>query len=475
MRIVQTFWTAGRNPLEHSFGWLRPEYNLMSWTLSCLCLRKHYDEVALYTDEQGKRVLIDLLHLPYTEVNVVYDETLCLPQHWAYAKVKTYSLQTKPFLHIDGDIFLFKPLTEVVVNVPLITQSKEIGTKYYRQIMDEILRESVLKLPQLIVDGLKEESIASYNMGVFGGNDISFIRAYCKEALALCDTNKDRCSNGNFNLLFEQIFFALKARLEKQPVRTIFSGTFNDNGYTAKEFCQIDDYEHKNYFHFLGGHKREQCLIESLEEVLIFLYPNYYRLIINLFPHLLPRCFAKGAFCIPFMAVDIPIKSYIDFLNDVEEGWNSITWEELHQMEFLYRKGKVLSLREDKLRLETVVCLNPFQKSFNIPTFWDEEARRIIRERLSCKEDVPIHKVVVIPTLSSKLRKEYVLFELEEQVLETIRKHPMQVSDLLDELMSKDREKYMYTLWMMEIRMLLNKGLLIPNNNYNLFNNSLKT
>ena len=48
MRIVQTFWTAGSDPLEHSFGWLRPEYNLMSWALSCLSLREHYDEVALW-------------------------------------------------------------------------------------------------------------------------------------------------------------------------------------------------------------------------------------------------------------------------------------------------------------------------------------------------------------------------------------------------------------------------------------------
>ena len=53
MRIVQTFWSAGRNPLEYSFGWLRPEYNLMSWALSLLSLREHYDEVALYADEQG--------------------------------------------------------------------------------------------------------------------------------------------------------------------------------------------------------------------------------------------------------------------------------------------------------------------------------------------------------------------------------------------------------------------------------------
>ena len=48
MRIIQTFWTAGQDPLKESFGWAHSEYHLMSWALSCLNLREHYDEVELY-------------------------------------------------------------------------------------------------------------------------------------------------------------------------------------------------------------------------------------------------------------------------------------------------------------------------------------------------------------------------------------------------------------------------------------------
>lgn len=33
MRIVQTFWTAGQDPLKCDFGWRHAEYNLMSWAL----------------------------------------------------------------------------------------------------------------------------------------------------------------------------------------------------------------------------------------------------------------------------------------------------------------------------------------------------------------------------------------------------------------------------------------------------------
>ncbi|MBO4642379.1 MAG: hypothetical protein J5661_05940, partial [Bacteroidaceae bacterium] len=139
MRIVQTFWSGGKSLLQDGFGWLHPEYNLMSWALSCLSLREHYDEVALYTDSEGKRILIDELHLPYTEVNVVFDDFPCLPQHWALAKIKTYSLQTKPFLHVDGDVYLPALVPLKIISSPLIAQNKEVGTDYYKDMMQRVL------------------------------------------------------------------------------------------------------------------------------------------------------------------------------------------------------------------------------------------------------------------------------------------------------------------------------------------------
>ena len=54
MRIIQTFWTAGQDPLHHPFGWPAAEYNLMSWAMSCISLREHYSDVVLYTDSAGK-------------------------------------------------------------------------------------------------------------------------------------------------------------------------------------------------------------------------------------------------------------------------------------------------------------------------------------------------------------------------------------------------------------------------------------
>lgn len=460
MRIVQTFWTAGHDPLEHSFGWLRPEYNLMSWALSCLSLREHYDEVALFTDEQGKHILIDLLHLPYTEVNVVYDEHLCLSQHWAYAKIKTYSLQTKPFLHVDGDVFLPKPIPKDVIDAPVIVQNREIGTEYYRGMMVQLLREAAIKLPKYLDDGLKEEPMASCNMGIFGGSDLDFIHAYCEEAMDICDKNRAECPNGNFNLLFEQILLAYMARREKQPISTLFSKTFNDNGYTSNEFCLLYDYEHKGYFHLLGGHKRNKDITESLAEILLSHYPNYYKTAVLLFPHFHLRGVSNETFCIPIMMTEIPIQSYIEFLNEAEEEWSSISWDKMCDVAFRYVRSKVLSLHE--LDSGTTICLNPYMRCFDIPASWGDEVIQIMRKRLSAEADAPIKKVAVIPALFPRQWKEFVVYELEEQVMNLLRGNSMQVSEMLSELTLKSEE--MQTLWHNEIRVLLNEGLIIINN-----------
>lgn len=287
MRIVQTFWSAGRNPLEYSFGWLRPEYNLMSWALSCLCLRKYYKEIALYTDVQGKHVLIDLLHLPYTEVNVVYDTTLCLPQHWAYTKIKTYSIQTKPFLHVDGDIFLTKPISEEVITAPLIAQNREIGTAYYKRMMDRILQEPAIKLPKYIADGLKEESIASYNMGIFGGSDLDFIHQFCHEAFEFMKSNRmnDNTCKHSFidcNVFFEQVIFGVITDLHKKEVASVVGRAICDEGYTWQEFCNFRKFGENKLLHLLGGHKRNKKITYSLEKFMLTNYPKLAEEIIAL-------------------------------------------------------------------------------------------------------------------------------------------------------------------------------------------------
>ena len=77
MKIIQSFWSAGKDVYADGFGWKHPELHFMSWALSCLSLRRNYKDVALYTDSEGYRVSKELLKLPYMEVTVCYDGLSC--------------------------------------------------------------------------------------------------------------------------------------------------------------------------------------------------------------------------------------------------------------------------------------------------------------------------------------------------------------------------------------------------------------
>src|ERR1700753_287037 len=125
MRVVQSLWSANQpDPFRFKAGWFAPEYHLMAWALSCLQLRQFYDDVVLYTDSQGARVLIDQLQLPYTEVVCDLDKINSYhPELWAAGKIYTYRQQQAPFIHVDGDVFIWKAFDEALLNADLIAQN----------------------------------------------------------------------------------------------------------------------------------------------------------------------------------------------------------------------------------------------------------------------------------------------------------------------------------------------------------------
>lgn len=288
MKVVQTFWGGGKNLLIDNFGWADSQYHLMSWALSCLSLRENYDEVVIYTDSGGHKIFSELLGLPYTDIIVQYDNLACLDAHWAYPKLLTYSLQDKSFIHVDGDVYLARRLRSEIEAGALIAQNKEIGTAYYKGMMDSILSNGLI-IPDYLAKELDKDSISSYNAGVLGGNDIEFIQRYCRSAFDLIQTNhlneiNNKNVNVNHNILFEQIlFYTLAVNLDK-TVTTVLEQNVNDNGYSYQDFCDFYSYDKSTLMHIIGGHKRNSKTCELLAQTLLKKYPEYYEKIIGLFP-----------------------------------------------------------------------------------------------------------------------------------------------------------------------------------------------
>ena len=147
----------------------------LSWILSCNQLCKFYDDVTLVTDRAGYDMLIEKLRLPYTDVIVCLDElNKYNPNLWALAKIKAYSIMDEPFIHVDGDVFIWEGIEAPLQGNELIAQNREITTDYYRSMWKGI-RPSLSYIPDALIAFDESRNNAAYNMGIFGGSDIAFV------------------------------------------------------------------------------------------------------------------------------------------------------------------------------------------------------------------------------------------------------------------------------------------------------------
>ncbi|HEY5464820.1 MAG TPA: DUF6734 family protein [Hanamia sp.] len=286
MKIIQSCWSCNhRDFLKFKAGWIAPEYHLMSWALSCLQLKRYYG-VVLYSDCVSAHMLIDELGLPYDKVECNLDYLNSYHPHlWALPKIYTYSKQEEPFLHIDGDVYIWEPFKELLLNSSLITQNMEVATKCYEEIFLDIER-NLKYFPQAILkERVAGQKIYGYNAGIFGGSDIDFFRRYTYESFKFINKNIyyfSKIAVSDFNVFFEQYLFYCLAKQENKNVKVLFSEIIKDNQY--KGFGDFIDTPYlKKYLHLIGTYKRSQQICNQLADRLREDYPEYYYRIISLF------------------------------------------------------------------------------------------------------------------------------------------------------------------------------------------------
>ena len=96
--------------------------------------------------------------IPFNVMGIQYDNLTCPEPHWAYPKLLTYSLQKEPFIHVDGDVYLPNKLDNTIEMSELIAQNKEIGSSYYKSMMNHILQKDLL-MPSFLKKELEKITI----------------------------------------------------------------------------------------------------------------------------------------------------------------------------------------------------------------------------------------------------------------------------------------------------------------------------
>lgn len=440
MVIAQTFWSGGKNLLTDSFGWRSPKYNLMSWALSCLSLRENYEDVILYTDSVGHKIFHDYLKLPYKKIVIQYDHLHCHKDLWAYPKLLTYSIQEKPFVHIDGDVYLPNKLSQNIESGELIAQNAEIGTSYYKQIMDLVI-ESQVSIPDYLLEELNKDSISSYNAGVIGGNDLKFIKEYCQSAFEFIQNNRltdvdNEIVNVNYNILFEQILFHCLAVRKNKTVSTVIDHSINDNGYSYNEFCDFYSFNKTHLMHIIGRHKQNERICELLNRTLLNKYPTYYKRILEMFPeeyNYLGK--GKNNHLVTNSLSDLleSMQEYKKFLDTSYIQWETIQSEDLFKQE--QRSSNFFRFLSSPMEEQGLITLkkNPYLSIYEIPENWSSDTRKFMKQRLSNNFPYVNFDVVSLPDLSHKGCKEVIINDMCYNIL-TLLNEQKTVDKLLKEI-----------------------------------------
>jgi len=288
MNFIQTLYIdVSKDPFRDNFGWVAPEYHLIGWALSCLQLHKLYGNITLYANSRAAHLLIDSLRLPYSNINLAHDELILIhPEVWALSKIYTYSLQEQPFLHIDGDVFLFSSFNPDLLKGELIAQNVEVATEnHYMHTQNELMQYFTFFPPCVKRDFESGIPFQACNAGILGGHNLSFFHDYAASAFEYVHQNADSLKYinvSNFNVFFEQHLFYALAKEKGIPVNVLIGGIIEDNGY--KNMSDFQDVPFNCYYlHLLGHFKRDEFTCIQMAAKLRELYPEYYERIVALF------------------------------------------------------------------------------------------------------------------------------------------------------------------------------------------------
>lgn len=290
MKIIQSLWSKPgfkKDKLNDSDrnkgGWTDKKYNYFSWALSCLQFRKYYDEVELVTDKPGYDLLVNKLELPYTSVKTVLDD---LNQYhtdlWALGKIYAYRMQDKPFIHADGDVYIWEKFDEKLEAASLLAQNIEEGFFCYKGIFKNITDNFEFVPDSLLASIDKHEGIVAVSAGIIGGKNTWFFKKFANRVFEFVDKNYahlHKIDIGMFNLVFEQFF--LKAQAEAEGLEfNYFASNVNQSFDGLADLTGVP--ARVKYIHPVGIHKKMNLTGNLVAYQLQKEHPVYYYKIMNL-------------------------------------------------------------------------------------------------------------------------------------------------------------------------------------------------
>ena len=242
------------------------------------------------TDDAGARLLVEGIGLRFTHVST---ELNALDRHnpdwWALGKVYAYKMQAEPFVHIDSDVFLWKPLPERLMRADVFAQNPEpipSNTPYYRpERLDQAFSVGTRGwLPDEWRWYRRARGSHAICCGILGGNRIDFINRFATASLRLVDdpANRQALSSiqdkSGFMLVIEQYLLSAFVEYHKSSAGLpLGSVQIEYLFHTLEETWKPDSAVQAGFTHLLSGSKKNPLFAQRLENRVRHDYPEYYR------------------------------------------------------------------------------------------------------------------------------------------------------------------------------------------------------
>ena len=278
MRAVWSFWSR---PFHQYYGsiWCKPLHHMLAWRLSLLTASRHYPETVLITDGAGKKLLVDQLGLPFAEVSTELDRLRDVDAGWwAMGKLVAYSLQDRPFVHLDSDVFLWKALPPHLLESPVFTQYPEgfteHGPHYRPQDIEWAFAQHSVKLPREWEWARSKRGLyPAENCGVLGGAHFEFLRYYAQTALDLALRPEHAAAwarlddKQRYNIVLEQFFLSACAGFHRfHPTSPYRSVQIHHLFASWEDACDPNYAARIGFTHLVAGAKSHPTVGRRLEE-----------------------------------------------------------------------------------------------------------------------------------------------------------------------------------------------------------------
>ncbi len=297
MKIVQTYWTkpmfkqSGNLYNRIQGGWPSFKYAVSAIAYSCLSLKRFYSDIELVTDDNGYKLLIEELGLPYSRVNLALNDFDVDPNLWALAKIYSYGLQKEPFIHVDNDVFIWEKFPERLEKAPICCQNYEHLSDDYQEglrIIKDYTSQDISLFHKLANDyDLKKYH--ALNAGILGGNDVNFIREYSNYSLNFFNSRKEELSKvgenlGFLNIVLEQLCVGYLS--QQKNIRVECLKHIDDFNELINNI--IDIYAapiRTKYVHCLGDIKKDIGISQQIEFHLRNEFPEFYMKVVRFCAH----------------------------------------------------------------------------------------------------------------------------------------------------------------------------------------------